>query len=132
MTTLSGNWDSNSHRFLEIAFAQDRTKQRATKYFALKRAVAMNTFYALAAFFQEVADFFEEDGLVGLRWGFRLLLLFEFLEKLYDDEDAERDDDKIDDGLDERAVLDFGIPDFRAQLGEIDFFEGYADERHHS
>lgn len=48
------------------------------------------------------------------------------------DEDAERDDDKIDDGLDERAVLDFGIPDFRAQLGEIDFSEGYADERHHS
>ena len=97
----------------------------------------MNTFYSLAAVFQEVADFFEEDGLVGLRWGFRLLrfrllLLFEFLEKLDDDEDAERDDDKIDDGLDERAVLDFGIPDFRAQLGEIDFSEGYADERHHS
>ena len=95
MTTLSGNWDSNSHRFLETFFAKDRTKQRATKYFALKRAVAMNTFYSL-------------------------------------DEDAERDDDKIDDGLDERAVLDFGIPDFRAQLGEIDFSEGYADERHHS
>jgi hypothetical protein len=85
----------------------------------------------LLVFLQQIPDLREESHFL---WradggGFFLFLL-EALQEFDHQEDAERDDEKVDHCLDERAVLDAGIAHGQRQCGEIEFAEHQTECRH--
>lgn len=64
---------------------------------------------------------------LGAGW---LRLTVQLIDLLHHDEDTERDDDEVDDGLKKCAVFDDRTSDRERKSGEVDFAEQYTNERH--